>query len=349
MPPAAIDHSPTVQPGSLRSETGRGRPYPPEIVAAVRALLEGTTLRFGEIAGRTGVGEATVGRWARRFHWGRAGRREEVTPAGVGVSHLGRWDANPLPGGERSSRRSRPGEGESALRRVRNPLTPTLSPPGRGSASRRPGRYEAEDHAAARALIEGSRLGLERIGLTLGIGTATLFRWQRRYRWTRPAPPDKAGPTYFRYRSRGRPYAADAVGTARDLVTGTLLSQKRIAARAGVSQASISKWIRRRGWTRPADKPGSRRVAASRRTAPTAESGSRRGRPYGPATVAEARRLYTETELSTDMVAARVRVSPVTIALWARTNGWTRPRELLDPHGHLVAAGVKLTRLPIES
>jgi hypothetical protein len=187
-------------------------------------------------------------------------------------------------------------------------------------------------------MVEGSRLGLERIGLELGIGTATLFRWQKRFRWRRPAPPDKAGPMHFRSRRRGRPYGGDAVGIARDLATGTLLPQRRIAAQAGVSQATISKWIAGRGWVRPPAMPGRsgrRRFAAGRRTAPIANTGDCRGRPYSPEIVAEAHRLYRQTELPTLIIAARVHVTRVTVARWAQARGWTRPRDMPEPDGRL--------------
>lgn len=116
-------------------------------------------------------------------------------------------------------------------------------------------------------------------------------------------------------------------------MTGTLLPQARIAERAGVSQATISMWIRRRGWTRPPARPESHRFAASRRMAPTAESGDRRGRRYDEGIVAEARLLYQQTELPTAIIAARLRVSAVTVARWAKGQGWLRPRHLSDPHG----------------
>ncbi len=273
----------------LRESGRRGRPYRPEVVEVVRALL-GTPLRFAEIAARTGVGEATIGRWSRHFRFaaGEGGATYPVIPG--------------LAGGE-------------------NPEPTT-------------GLRRAETRDAARAMVEGTRLGLERIGLELGIGTATLSRWVRRGGWHRPAPPDKAGPSHYRSRTRrGRPYMADAVETARDLVTGTLLSQKRIAAQAGVSQATVSIWIRKRGWIRPAPRRGSRRFAAAARTAPLATTGNRRGRPYAPEIVAEARRLFVQTELPTIIIAARLRVTPVTVARWARLGGWTRPRDIPNPDG----------------
>jgi hypothetical protein len=183
-------------------------------------------------------------------------------------------------------------------------------------------------------MVEGTRLGLERIGLELGIGTATLFRWTKRFRWQRPAAPDRPGPSHYRSRTRrGRPYMADAVETARDLATGSLLSQTRIAAQAGVTQATISIWIRKRGWTRPEPRPGSRRFAASVRTAPLAATGSRRGRPYAPEIAAEARLLFVQSELPTMVIAARLRVTPVTVARWARLGGWTRPHQNPLPDG----------------
>ncbi|WP_375458465.1 hypothetical protein [uncultured Enterovirga sp.] len=204
------------------------------------------------------------------------------------------------------------------------------APPGEQTAYR---RYGPEDREAARALVEGSRLGLERIGLALGIGAATLFRWKKRFRWRRPPAPARPGPMFFRARRRGRPYGGDAVSRARDLATGSLMSQAQIAAQAGVSQATVSNWIARRGWVRPEPKPGSRRFAASRRTAPTVTSGDRRGRAYSPDTVAAARRLWEQTLLPSALIAARLRVTAVTVALWARRKGWTRPRDLPDAHG----------------
>jgi transposase-like protein len=282
----------------LRDPKRRRRPYRPEVVEAVRALL-GTGLRFAEIAAQTGVGEATVGRWSRRFRFG----------AGEG----GSADLAPV---------SSPAAAEQ----------PEWGTRTRMGEERRPGRYPPETREAARALVEGTRLGLERIGLELGIGPATLSRWVRRCRWQRPATAAHARPARYRV-PRGRPYAGDAVEKVRDLVTGTLLSQKRIAAQAGVSQPTVSIWIRKRGSVRPSPKPWSRRFAASARAAPLAATGSRRGRPYAPETVAAARGWYEQTELSTVIIATRVRVTPVTVARWAKAGGWTRPRDIPNSDG----------------
>ena len=80
-------------------------------------------------------------------------------------------------------------------------------------------------------------------------------------------------------------------------------------------------------------RPGSRRFAATARTAPLAETGSRRGKPYAPEIVAEARRLFIQTELPTLIIASRLWVTPVTVARWAREGAWTRPRDLPEPDG----------------
>ena len=317
---------PPVPPGPGRRGGGRGRPYPPGAVAAVRELVETTALRFDEIAARAGVHQATIGRWARRFGW-RRGETGNLQRPEAEVPAAGRPSAHdralslgpPLRGASQDEEQKRlragPRDGDA------------------GSTIRSGPPYGAADHEAARVLIEASRLGLEAIGLRLGIATATLFRWRKRFRWQRPELTSRLGPDLPRYRRRGRPYASDAVGVAQRLVTQTLLSQKRIAAQAGLSQATVSNWIRRRGWTRPEPDPGSHRFAAARRTAPTVRSGDRRGRSYGPDVVAEARRLYRQTELSTALIGARVRVSAVTVARWAKAEGWTRPRDLPEPHG----------------
>ena len=167
--------------------------------------------------------------------------------------------------------------------------------------------------------VEGTRDGLERIAAELGIARWTLHRWRKRFGWQRPAPPERAGPTgtlgatgpsFYRSRRFGRPYGGDAVGTARDLVTGSILPLHRIAARAGISRATLCRWIVKRGWTRPS-------AVARRRP--------RYRPPYPPAVVAEAFELYRTTRLSTRMIAARAKTTRERVRYWARTYGWTRP------------------------
>ena len=78
----SVTQVPFASDAPLRTPTGPGRPYPPEIVAAVRALVVGAGLSYREAAARTGLREDTVGHWARRFGWRRAGRGGAVIEAG---------------------------------------------------------------------------------------------------------------------------------------------------------------------------------------------------------------------------------------------------------------------------
>lgn len=56
-----------------RTEKGQAsrRPHADAKVAEVRHLIEATTLTYGEIARRTGVGRASICRWTRDFNWTR--------------------------------------------------------------------------------------------------------------------------------------------------------------------------------------------------------------------------------------------------------------------------------------
>lgn len=203
-----------------------------------------------------------------------------------------------------------------------------------GVPGRHPGRYGAERREAARGLVENTRLSWERIGLQLGIAPCTLWRWRRRYRWTRPPGPDPKPPFHARSRTRrGRPYAADALGNAQRLVTASRLSQATIAVKVGVSGGTLSNWIARRGWTRPPDVTASRSGAVARRAGRTGTTGARRTRSCPPEIVAAAGELFPQTNLPAALIAARVGINKNTVWLWAKTHGWTRPRDLPDPHG----------------
>ncbi|WP_029032123.1 hypothetical protein [Salinarimonas rosea] len=49
----------------------KGRAHPPETVALVRSLIEGTIDSHRELAARTGVDSGTISRWAARHGWTR--------------------------------------------------------------------------------------------------------------------------------------------------------------------------------------------------------------------------------------------------------------------------------------
>src|SRR6188472_2462142 len=60
-------------------------------VAGVRRLVEQTTLTYGEIAQRTGVGRASICRWTRDGQWQRpvfAPRATDTVPRARASAHL---------------------------------------------------------------------------------------------------------------------------------------------------------------------------------------------------------------------------------------------------------------------
>ena len=69
----------------------RGLPHPDATVAAVRRLVEETTLTYGEIAARTGVRSASICRWTRDRGWQRpvfAPRATDTVPTRRAGQHL---------------------------------------------------------------------------------------------------------------------------------------------------------------------------------------------------------------------------------------------------------------------
>jgi hypothetical protein len=70
-----LPDDPAAMPGGPRPKAANGqasrRPHADARVAAVRVLIEGTTLTYGEIAKKTGVGRASICRWTRDGGWTR--------------------------------------------------------------------------------------------------------------------------------------------------------------------------------------------------------------------------------------------------------------------------------------
>jgi hypothetical protein len=59
------------RPKAVVGRAGRGQPHTDATFAAVRGLIEGSTLSYGQIRARTGVSHATICRWAREGGWKR--------------------------------------------------------------------------------------------------------------------------------------------------------------------------------------------------------------------------------------------------------------------------------------
>lgn len=300
---------------------------PVRLAAGERHLRGGRRLRGGRSQGRG------VQRWGGRCPPGGARLRAGAGPASETLAEARDPHIRHAEERSKSASRSTRGRGASfATRPAAAPQDDDVRRARSGLEGRRPPRphgYGPDVREAARLRVEGTRDGLERIANELGIARWTLHGWAKRSGWRRPAPPERVGPggtvgptgtvgpMFYRSRRFGRPYGGDAVGTARDLVTGSILPLDRVAARAGVSRATLYRWIARRGWTRQ------RSVTARR---------PRYRPPYPPAIVAAARELYQTTGLSTRMIAARAKTTRERVRHWARTNGWIRPYDLPGPH-----------------
>ena len=190
-----------------------GRSHSPQTVALARSLIVESHLTYRQAAARSGVCVATVGAWARRFGWRRAG----VAPRPC--EPHGRHAEEPA---QRASRSTQDGGASFETQPSAAPRDDAVgSFPGRSVVppKRRPRRYPPAMLEAARLRVEGSREGLERIAFDLGIERTSLYRWKRLHGWQRPSRPERRGPCFYRSARRiGRPYGADAVGTVRDLL-----------------------------------------------------------------------------------------------------------------------------------
>lgn len=87
--PATAEREPFIPP----RPRGSRRPHTDAKVAAVRQLIEETTLTYGEIAARTGVGRASICRWTRDGGWQRplfAPRATDTVPTARASARLRR-------------------------------------------------------------------------------------------------------------------------------------------------------------------------------------------------------------------------------------------------------------------
>ena len=198
--------------GSKAATTGN-RPYPPTLVAQVRTLIEQAGLSQREAAARTGIGVDTVGRWARRFGW----RRGAVPPPGPAGEpgrarepEAGRSPAGADPEGA-GARPGSPVGGAPSLR-----LAATRPPVRGGRRGRSCGRRRGCASRGRGTGWSGSRSSSGSPGGRCIAGASNSAGSGRRRR-------TGAGRDSFRARRLGRPYGGDAVGTARDLVTGSRL------------------------------------------------------------------------------------------------------------------------------
>jgi hypothetical protein len=81
--PDEPDSGPLTIPAGPRPKQSR-RPHADASVAAVRRLIEHTTLTYGQIAAKTGVGRASICRWTRDHGWQRppfAPRSTDTVPS----------------------------------------------------------------------------------------------------------------------------------------------------------------------------------------------------------------------------------------------------------------------------
>lgn len=123
----------------------------------------------------------------------------------------------------------------------------------------------------------------------------------------------------------GRPYRAEIVGRARQLMEGTAMPFKVIAAALGIGRTTLHRWWKRHGWVRPRG-PAPRSGPESGpgwRAAPA--RARRRGRPIYADGVDAVYVLVTGSLLSQTEIARRTGVSQERVSAWMRKRGWTRP------------------------
>lgn len=219
-------HGWTRPPGVRASRIGQpGGGFVPEVVAGVRALVEGTTLSETAIAARTGVGRTTISRWRKRRDW----RRPAEAPTFL-----------PKP---RADGRARPTRYRMAAGQP----------------------YAADVVGQCHLLLTRTLLSQGAIADRLGVSKGWVGRMLRRRGWTRPpigpgskrfAASRRTGPLEEAGDRRGRPYAAATRKEARAMWELTRLPTSLIGSRVGAHPVTVARWAREEAWIRPHGRAG---------------------------------------------------------------------------------------------
>jgi hypothetical protein len=148
---------------------------------------------------------------------------------------------------------------------------------------------------------------------------------------------------------RGRPHTDATVAAVRGLIEQTVLTNRQIAARTGVSHVSVCRWMRAGGWQRPPFAP------RASDTVPTARASAQlRRRTLAQRLDALAERHIRELEESAcvDPVKLGEALELLKMARLAarrhprRRPGDIAPEEASRPIGQLCVGGVDLSRAP---
>ncbi len=276
---------------------------PPRVLAAIRELVERTSLPCAAIGVRVGVSAATVSRWRRREGW------------------------------------VRPALGEGALP---DPGVPSVAPPtnprfrsGRGR------RYVPDVVERVRVLVEGTALSQAAIAAKTGIGVTTVFNWTKRRGWARPAEAERWKPLVAAERAGfGPPLRAGfgRVGAMAERELARLAAERRRIAAEIAATARLAARARRRAELHGRDMAQAPRLPVRRDdgTGPIRLSTRPRGRTGAARPedlVAHARGLIEGTILPQADIARRLGVSRPTLIRWAQAGGWIRPVGAPAPFG----------------
>lgn len=222
---------------ALKGQRGGGARIVPEVVAAARELVEGTTLTSAAIAKRLGVSPTSMSRWRKRGRWRRPAEAER--------------GGSPFRPPRYPRRRGRPyaADGVGA---VRDLVTRTLL--SQKAIARQVGISQAQvsvwmrKHGWQRPTPRPSGgLGLARFGAPAADTSGGSARF---------AAARRTGPLEQEGDRRGRPYAAASRAEARSLWELTRLSTRMIGSRVGAHPGTVARWAKEESWTRPPGRAG---------------------------------------------------------------------------------------------